>query len=92
MGMQTDVLSVQVTGADTDVEYPTRVKALYVVADTAGGSMQLIDGGASGDTVCTLDMIADTAEYLLIPGEGIRFKQYVYVDASNVSSVTVFHG
>jgi hypothetical protein len=54
--------------------------------------MQLIDGGASGDTVCTLDMIADTAEYLLIPGEGIRFKQYVYVDASNVSSVTVFHG
>jgi len=90
--MQTDVLSVQVTGADTAVEYPTRVKALYVVGDTAAGAIQLIDGGVGGDTVCTLDVIANTAPYLLFPGEGVRFKDYVYADASEVTSVTISHG
>jgi hypothetical protein len=92
MAMQTDVLSVHVTGADTAVEYPTRVRGLYIAADSVDGTLQLIDGGASGDTLCTLDVVADSYPYLLFPGEGVRFEDYVYVDATEVTSVTVFYG
>ncbi len=92
MGMQTDVLSVQLTGADTAVDYPTRVKALYLVGDSVDGTLQLIDGGASGDTLCTMAVVADSSDYIIIPGEGIRFKEYVYADLDSVSSVTIFHG
>jgi hypothetical protein len=60
---------------------------------SSAGSVVLKDGGASGTTRMTLNTPAVAEMFnALLPGEGIRFTSSVYVDVTNVSSVTVFYG
>jgi len=93
MTMQTDVLSATATADGTMVAGPARIKGILLTTTTSAGSVVLKDGGASGTTLVTLNTPAVAEMFnALLPGEGIRFKTDVYVDVTNVSSVTVFYG
>ena len=93
MTMQTDVLSATVTADGTIVSGPARIKGILLTTTTSAGSVVLKDGGASGTTRMTLNTPAVAEMFnALLPGEGVRFTTDVYVDVTNVSSVTVFYG
>lgn len=93
MTMQTDVLSATATADGTLVAGPARIKGILLTTTSSAGSVVLKDGGASGATRITLNTPAVAEMFnALLPGEGIRFKTDVYVDVTNVSSVTVFYG
>ena len=93
MTMQTDVLSVTATADGTMVAGPARIKGILLTTTSSAGSVVLKDGGASGTARLTLNTPAVAEMFnALLPGEGIRFTSDVYVDVTNVSSVTVFYG
>jgi len=72
-----------------------RIKAIYYVAGTAG-SISFKDGGASGEEKILLATPASTAgngsTYVLIPGDGVVFKDDPYLTISGPTSVTFFYG
>ena len=93
MGMQTDVLSATATADGTMVSTPARVKGILITTTASAGSVVLKDGGASGTARITLNTPAVAEMFnALLPGEGVRFTTDVYVDVTNVASVTVFYG
>jgi len=93
MTVQTDVSSATATADGTLVSQPTRIKGIMITTTTSAGSVVLKDGGSSGTAKITVNTPA-VAEIFnaLIPAEGVRFTTNVYVDVTNVSSVTVFYG
>ena len=93
MGMQTDVKAVTVTEDGAATTFRSRVKSLVLTSTASAGSVVLKDGGASGVAKLTLNTPASADFHnILIPGEGVLFESGIYVDVTNVSSVTVFHG
>ncbi len=93
MAMQTDILSATATGDGTMVDGSARVKGILITTTTSAGSVVLKDGGASGTAKITLNTPAVAEMFnALLPGEGIKFSTDVYVDVTNVASVTVFYG
>lgn len=93
MVMQTDVLSATATADGTIVSGPARIKGILLTTTSSAGSVVLKDGGSSGTTRMTLNTPAVAEMFnALLPGEGVRFTTDVYVDVTNVSSVTVFYG
>lgn len=93
MAMQTDVKSATATVDGTLVAARTRVKAITITCTTSAGSVVLKDGGASGTAKVTINTPAVAEIFnILIPAEGVLFETDVYVDVTNVSSVTAFYG
>lgn len=93
MTMQTDVLSATRTTDGTLVSGPARIKGIMLTTTTTAGAVVLKDGGASGTVRLTLNTPAVAEMFnALLPGEGIRFTTDVYVDVTDVSSITVFYG
>lgn len=93
MTMQTDVLSATRTTDGTIVSGPARVKGVLLTTTSTAGSVVLKDGGASGTARMTLNTPAVAEMFnALLPGEGVRFTTDVYVDVTDVASVTVFYG
>ena len=94
---QYDVRSKTMTSTEaTGVGQPrARIKAIYYVAGTAG-SISFKDGGASGEEKILLATPASTAgngsTYVLIPGDGVVFKDDPYLTISGPTSVTFFYG
>lgn len=94
---QYDVRAKTMTSTDaTGVGQPrARIKAIYYVAGTAG-SISFKDGGASGEEKILLATPASTAgngsTYVLIPGDGVVFKDDPYLTISGPTSVTFFYG
>jgi len=83
------------TGA-TGIGIPrARIKAIYYVAGTAG-SISFKDGGASGEEKILLATPASTAgngsTYVLVPGDGVVFKEDPYLTITGPTSVTFFYG
>jgi len=91
--MQTDVLSAVATADGTMVSGRNRLKGVVLTATTTAGSVVFKDGGASGTARLTVNTpaVADFHD-IFIPGEGILFNTDIYVDVTNVSSVTIFYG
>jgi hypothetical protein len=91
--MQTDVLSAVATADGTMVSGRNRLKGVVLTATTTAGSVVFKDGGASGTARLTINTpaVADFHD-IFIPGEGILFSTDIYVDVTNVSSVTIFYG
>jgi len=94
MAMQTDVLSATRTSDGTLVASRTRIKAMTITCAVAGaGSVVLKDGGSGGSSQITINTPAVAEIFnILIPAEGVLFETDVYVDLTNVDSVTVFYG
>lgn len=91
-----DITTTTVTADGVAVNHPARVKSIYYVRGASAGSIVLKDGGASGTTLLTLTTPGagsgvDAANTMSIPSDGLRFATNVYVDVTNVSSVTLFH-
>jgi hypothetical protein len=91
--MTTDVRSVTLTADGTVYAGRQRIRHVTYLATATAGSIVLKDGGSSG--VTKLDVatpaLADAYD-IVIPGEGILFETDVYLDLTNVSSVTFFYG
>lgn len=78
------------------INHPARVKSIYYVRASTAGSIVLKDGGSTGTTILTLTTPAsgsgqDSSATVSIPDNGLKFDDNVYVDVTNVSSVTLFH-
>jgi len=69
------------------------IKGVVLTATTTAGSVVFKDGGTSGTARLTINTpaVADFHD-IFIPGEGILFNTDIYVDVTNVSSVTIFYG
>jgi hypothetical protein len=101
MGMQTDVLASGVRTADGllvdqagNSLQAVRIKSILIVPASGAGSVTFKDGGAGGTAKFTINTLAASTnnDYLLLPGEGVLFRQNVYVDITDVASVMVFYG
>jgi hypothetical protein len=93
--MQYDVKSVRMTADGQAIDYRTRVKAIYGLAGASAGSVKFYDGtDTSGDLLIDIDTPAGTGNnfYMMIPGEGVLFRNAVYVDVTNITGVTIYYG
>ncbi len=95
--LQFDVRSktMATTGA-TGIGLPrARIKAIYYVAGAAG-SISFKDGSAIGEEKILLATPASTAgngsTYVLIPGDGVVFREDPYLTITGPTSVTFFYG
>jgi hypothetical protein len=96
MTMQYDVKAATRTTDGTMVAYRTRVKGM-LISPTPGsaGTVVLKDGGTSGVAQITINTASSTTVGpfpVNIPGEGVLFSTDVYLDLTDVTSVTVFYG
>jgi len=91
--MSTDVRSVTLTADGTVYAGRQRIRHITYLATATGGSIVLKDGGSSGVTKLNVATPAVADAYdIVIPGEGILFETDVYLDLTNVASVTFFYG
>jgi len=92
--MQTDVKSAHLTASGTAFSGRTRLKSVSYRGNASDGYIKFRDGGSTGPVLCELDVgTSDSFTiYVLIPGEGVLFQTSLYVELSNVSATTVFHG
>ena len=93
--MQTDVKATHL-GADGVVfAGPTRVKGYAVASGGTAGEIIFYDSAseASGTVRLQFNITTNQAiSSLIIPGEGIKFDNGVYVDIPASASITVFYG
>jgi hypothetical protein len=94
MAMQYDVKSAYVTSTGSAFGQPTRLKGLYVNTGGAAATVEFTDGNG-GTSLMKIDAPVSTTGnpvYLILPGEGIRFYNSLYVVITGATSVTVFYG
>jgi len=95
MGMQYDVLATHLNADGVVYAGPTRVKGYQVASGGTAGEIKFYDNAsaASGTVRLILDITTNTAVIsTLIPGEGVRFNNGVYVDLPASAAITVFYG
>lgn len=93
MTMQTDVKNKYIasTGGAAGVG-PCRIKAIQYIAKTTSGSVVVADG-QGGTTLLQIDTPTDSsAQYMIFPGEGVRFENDPYFNLTQVAAVTFFYG
>jgi hypothetical protein len=94
--MQTDVKAAHIDANATIFAGTTRVRGYQVAPGGTAGEIQFYDttsNSATGTNRLTLHVTTNTAVIAtLIPGEGVRFDNGVYVVLPTNSSITVFYG
>ena len=92
MSFASDLQSVTRTGDAQMINGRTRVQAIYYVSTNTAGSIRLYDGtDNTPDPEVVLATPASVGSVdLILPDAGLLFKQGVYMDLSNVTSVTLF--
>jgi len=92
MSFASDLQSVTRAGDAQMINGRTRVQAIYFVSTGSAGYIRLYDGtDSSTDPVTTVVSPASVgATDLILPDAGLLFKQGVYMDLSNVTSVTLY--
>ena len=92
MSFASDLQSVTRTGDAQMINGRTRVQAIYFVSTGGAGFIRLYDGtDSSTDPVTTIASPASVgATDLILPDAGLLFKTGVYMDLSNVTSVTLY--
>ena len=90
-----DITATTVTADGTAVNHPARVKSIYYIRTSNAGSLVLRWRCKRNNTTyfdcSSYEAGEDESNTLNIPSDGIRFSTDVYVDVTNVSSVTLFH-
>jgi hypothetical protein len=92
MSFASDLSAKTVTASGDAVNGRTRVQGVYFTTTVTGSSFTLKTGGSSGTVLLSLTTPAAAGAHdLIIPDDGILFKDGVYVDLAdaNVTSVTV---
>ena len=93
--MQTDVLAAHLNADGVVAAYPVRVKGYQVKPGGTAGQIDFYDNatGKSGTVRLSLDITTNTAVIsTIIPGEGVRFFNGVYVDLPTDAAITIFYG
>ena len=93
--MQTDILATHLNADGVVAAYPVRVKGYQIKPGGTAGQIDFYDNAteASGTVRLSLDITTNTAVIsTIIPGEGIRFTNGVYVDLPTDAAITVFYG
>jgi hypothetical protein len=92
MSFASDLQSVTRAGDAQMINGRTRVQAIYFVSTGSAGYVRLYDGtDSSTDPVTTVASPAAVgATDLILPDAGLLFKQGVYMDLNNVTSVTLY--
>ena len=92
MSFASDLQSVTRAGDAQMINGRTRVQAIYYVSTGSAGSIRLYDG--TDNTTDPEILLATPAAVgsvdLILPEAGVLFKEGVYMDLSNVTSVTLF--
>ncbi len=96
MGMQYDVKATAIAAGQTDAAVfagAARIKGMLIGVPTAGGTLT-IKNGSGGTTVFSAVIPANAggASNVIIPGEGIRCDNGIYVTTPANMTVTVFYG
>ena len=96
MGMQYDVLAVHADGDVQAVIGPLRVKGYQIASGGTAGEIKFFDtaaNSATGTERLTINITVNTAVIsTLVPGEGIRFTDGLYLDLPTNAAITVFYG
>jgi hypothetical protein len=73
---------------------PVRLKQIVLVGTGTAGSITIYDNtAASGNVVWQQKTSSGVQPFqVLVPGEGIRCNNGIYVDGTNITSVTVCYG
>ena len=93
--MQTDVKATHLDANGVVYAGPTRVRGYQVGPGGTAGEIKFYDNAsaASGANPLTLHITTNTVVVAtLIPGEGIRFNNGVYVTLPANAVITVFYG
>ena len=94
--MQYDVRMVHADANLQAITGPVRIKGYQVASGGTAGEIQWWDtaaNSATGTERLTVNITTNTAVvYTLIPGEGIRFNDGVYIKLPANASVTTFYG
>ena len=93
--MQTDVLAAHLNADGVVAAYPVRVKGYQVKPGGTAGQIDFYDNATekSGTVRLSLDITTNTAVIsTIIPGEGVRFFNGVYVDLPTDAAITIFYG
>jgi hypothetical protein len=93
--MQTDVLSAHLNADGVAVVGPCRVKGYQIAPGGTAGEITFYDNAsaASGTKRLIVDVTTNTAIIsTLIPGEGIKFYNGVYMDLATSANITIFYG
>ena len=92
MSFASDLQSVTRTGDAQMINGRTRVQAIYFVSTGSAGSIRLYDGtdSSTDPEMLIASPAAAGAVDLILPDAGLLFKTGVYMDLSNVTSVTLF--
>ena len=92
MSFASDLQSVTRTSDAQMINGRTRVQAIYFISTSSAGSIRLYDGtDSSTDPEMLIASPASVgATDLILPDAGLLFKTGVYMDLTNVTSVTLF--
>ena len=92
MAVQNDVQAATRTTTGELVGGRARVRSLHYRSTATAGTVVLKDGGASGTTLLTINSPAAVGSNdLVIPDQGILFKEDVHVTLTNVNAVTIIY-
>jgi hypothetical protein len=96
MGMQYDVKAAHADANAQSITGPVRVKGYQIAPGGTAGEIQWWDtasNSATGTERLTINITTNTAVIAtLLPGEGIRFNDGVYVKLPANAAVTTFYG
>jgi len=94
-----DVKATRLTGSGAVFAGPSRILSIWFVSDGAAGSIEILDGGASGTSLATFDTPIGTGTageatfyQIDIPGNGLYCATSSYATLSAVDKVTIFYG
>jgi len=93
--VQTDVLSAHLNADGVAVSGPVRIKGYQVKPGGTAGQIDFYDSSsaASGTIRLSIDITTNTAIIsTLIPGDGIKFYNGIYVDLPTSAAITLFYG
>ena len=91
MTMQTDVLAISLAASGAITGSRARIRSLILEPGALAGSVVIKDGGASGTTLFTINVLASGQPFnVLIPGEGILCSTSAYAVLTN-AKLTAFY-
>lgn len=92
MSFSSDIQAVTASSTDQVLDGRTRLAGLYFVSTSTAGSIVLRSGGVSGSIQLDLATPAVAGNYdLIIPDDGILFKDGIHATLTNVTSITLLY-
>ena len=92
MSFSSDIQAVTASSTNQILDGRTRLAGLYFVSTSTAGSIVLRSGGVSGSIQLELATPAVAGNYdLIIPDDGILFKDGVHATLTNVTSITLLY-